>query len=99
MVDHLIGHIVGESLSYTLTLLIRLDIIPQNSAEESQRRLHEQGNDNWIPCPIGFELILDNHEIENAQNRHPQPTACCSGHTANNTDQDTPGENDEYVIA
>src|SRR5205823_10463243 len=98
MVDHLIGDIVGESLSYTLTLLIRLDIIPQNSAEESQRRLHEQGDDNWIPRPIGFESILGNNEVKNAQNHYRQPTARCSGHTANDTDQDTPGENDEYVI-
>src|SRR5437762_9558045 len=98
MIDHLIGHIVGESFSNALTLPIGLDIIPQNGAEESQRRLHEQGNDNWIPRAIGFELILDNHEIENAQNRHPQSSTCWSGHTANNTDQDTPGEKYEYVI-
>src|SRR5688572_6399216 len=63
LVDDLIRNIVCERLSKLLPLFVGFNIMPQDSADESQRCLNEQRDYEGIPNRVSRKLILRADQI------------------------------------
>jgi len=72
LVDDVLWEVMLEGFPDLLLLLLRVKVIPDHAAEESQRSLEKERDRHGVPEVARLELIQRHSEIETAQARYAQ---------------------------